>query len=58
MSPEVLQGAIDFSWAAFLQIDVYATALILWELLSRTWIPEAGESNAKKLAKLWTSIIF
>lgn len=35
MAPEVLEGAINFTRDAFLRIDVYACALVLWELLSR-----------------------
>lgn len=35
MSPEVLEGATEFSAFAFRQIDVYAAALVLWEIISR-----------------------
>lgn len=35
MAPEVLEGAINFHKDAFLRIDVYALALVLWELASR-----------------------
>ncbi|XP_003747977.1 activin receptor type-2A-like [Galendromus occidentalis] len=35
MSPEVLEGAISFDREAFQRIDMYAVALILWEILSR-----------------------
>lgn len=35
MAPEVLEGAINFTRDAFLRIDVYACALVLWELVSR-----------------------
>lgn len=35
MAPEVLEGATEFSAFAFKQIDVYAAALVLWEVLSR-----------------------
>lgn len=42
MSPELLEGATEFSCFAFQQIDVYAAALVIWELLSRTRIPEAN----------------
>lgn len=35
MAPEVLEGAINFTREAFLHIDVYALALVLWELASR-----------------------
>lgn len=36
MSPEVLEGAISFDQEAFQRIDIYAVALVLWEILSRT----------------------
>uniref|UniRef100_A0A915BZU0 Serine/threonine-protein kinase receptor n=2 Tax=Parascaris univalens TaxID=6257 RepID=A0A915BZU0_PARUN len=36
MSPEVLEGATEFTAFAFRQIDVYAAALVIWEVLSRT----------------------
>ena len=36
MSPEVLEGATEFSAFAFRQIDVYAAALVIWEILLRT----------------------
>ncbi|VDP14151.1 unnamed protein product [Soboliphyme baturini] len=35
MAPEVLEGATEFSAFAFKQIDVYAAALVLWELMHR-----------------------
>jgi len=35
MAPEVLDGSISFAMEYFLKIDVYACALVLWELLSR-----------------------
>lgn len=35
MAPEVLEGAISFTRDAFLRIDVYACAMVLWELASR-----------------------
>eukprot|EP00118_Oscarella_pearsei_P022021 m.251091 g.251091 ORF g.251091 m.251091 type:complete len:279 (+) comp40331_c0_seq7:561-1397(+) len=35
MAPEVLEGAIDFHRESFLRIDIYAMALVLWEILSR-----------------------
>ena len=35
MAPEVLEGAINFTRESFLYIDVYAFALVLWELASR-----------------------
>lgn len=35
MAPEVLEGAINFTRDAFLRIDVYACALVLWELVAR-----------------------
>jgi len=49
MAPELLEGATDFTSFAFQQIDVYAAALVLWEVLSRTVIPESegGEISSK-----------
>jgi len=35
MAPEILQGAVAFRAESFLSMDIYAFALILWELLSR-----------------------
>lgn len=35
MAPEVLEGATEFSAFAFRQIDVYAAALVVWEVVSR-----------------------
>ena len=35
MAPEVLEGAITFSRESFLRVDVYALALILWEMSGR-----------------------
>ncbi|VDK46245.1 unnamed protein product [Anisakis simplex] len=40
MSPEVLEGATEFTAFAFRQIDVYACALVIWEVLSRTQFSE------------------
>ena len=36
MAPEVLQGAVTFQSESFLFMDIYALALVMWELLSRT----------------------
>ena len=35
MAPEVLDGAISFTKDSFMRIDVYAAALVMWELLTR-----------------------
>jgi len=43
MSPEVLEGATEFSSFAFQQIDVYAAGLVAWEVLSRTRVPECPD---------------
>src|SRR5687768_16359325 len=45
MAPEMLEGATEFSAFAFQQIDVYAAGLVLWEVLSRTRVPEDAESR-------------
>jgi len=36
MAPEVLRGAMTFSPECFIAVDMYAFALVAWELLSRT----------------------
>ena len=46
MAPEVLEGAISFQREAYLRIDVYAFALILWELASRTNLSNGQSNNA------------
>ena len=48
MSPEVLDGSINFSIEHFLKIDVYACALVLWELISRC-VTSDGERLASSL---------
>ncbi|XP_071491101.1 activin receptor type-2A-like [Diadema antillarum] len=40
MAPEVLEGAIQFKRDAFLRIDMYAFALVLWELVTRCTIQD------------------
>ncbi|CAK5093490.1 unnamed protein product [Meloidogyne enterolobii] len=45
MSPEVLEGATEFTSFAFQQIDVYAAALVIWEILSRTCINEENKEE-------------
>lgn len=45
MSPEVLEGATEFTSFAFQQIDVYAAALVIWEILSRTFIDDENKEN-------------
>ena len=35
MAPEILERAIYFHRDAFLRIDIYAFALVMWECLSR-----------------------
>lgn len=45
MAPEVLEGATEFSAFAFQQIDVYAAGLVMWEILSRTQVPEDGNGK-------------
>lgn len=41
MAPEVLEVATDQSAFAYRQIDVYATSLIIWELISRCRLNES-----------------
>lgn len=35
MAPELLDGAMCFSRDAFLRVDIYACALVLWEMVNR-----------------------
>lgn len=35
MAPEILQGTINFSNSSFLNMDMYACGLVLWEILTR-----------------------
>ena len=35
MSPEVLEGAVNFQREAFMRIDMYACGLVLWEIATR-----------------------
>ena len=35
MSPEVLEGAVNFQREAFMRIDMYACGLVLWEITTR-----------------------
>ena len=42
MSPELLESAISFEIETFLRCDVYACALVLWELLTRTKLDIEG----------------
>jgi serine/threonine protein kinase len=51
MSPEVLEGATEFSSFAFQQIDVYAASLVIWEVLSRTRVPECPEGSRSSLVQ-------
>ena len=47
MAPEVLEGAINFTRESFLYIDVYAFALVLWELASRCSAVDGMYCNSK-----------
>lgn len=46
MSPELLEGAMEFTNFAFQQIDVYAAGLVLWEILTRCCINENTNSGS------------
>lgn len=39
MAPEVLRGAITFNHESFIAVDMYAFALVAWELVFRTSLP-------------------
>lgn len=47
MSPEVLEGATEFSVCAFRQIDVYAAALVLWEVRCRSFVKSQMTSRTR-----------
>ena len=36
MAPEILEGCVNFGMEDCLKIDIYAFALVLWEMASRT----------------------
>nr|BAA82606.1 sALK-6 [Ephydatia fluviatilis] len=42
MAPEVLEGCVNFSMEDCLKLDIYAFALILWEMASRTDVTGDG----------------
>ncbi|XP_037867437.1 activin receptor type-2B [Bombyx mori] len=49
MAPEVLDGAINFTKDAFLRIDMYACALVLWEIASRCSDVGADDTSQYRL---------
>jgi activin receptor type-2B len=49
MSPEVLDGSINFTIDHFLKVDVYALSLVLWELLSRIRISAETEPDEYRM---------
>ncbi len=53
MAPEVLEGAIHFQREAFQRIDVYALALIMWEMASRTQIPNGMYWRGDLHCSIW-----
>lgn len=53
MAPEVLDGAILFTKDSFLRIDMYAAALVLWELFTRCEISNPG-NKCYKMCKLYS----
>ena len=54
MSPEVLEGATEFSALAFRAIDIYAAALVIWEVLSRT---RADPGTSRSFASYETEFV-
>ena len=52
MAPEVLEGAITFTRDAFLRIDMYALALVMWEILSRCTAASGKLQHEKKSFKM------
>jgi activin receptor type-2B len=55
MSPELIEGAIAFNKETFLRIDVYASALVLWEIVSRGDF--FGNYACLSVLKRWTEIM-
>nr|AEL12449.1 activin type II receptor S/T kinase [Helobdella sp. Austin] len=49
MSPEVLDCTISFDKASFLKVDMYAFALVVWEVLTRTITDEIKSVDDYKL---------
>lgn len=47
MAPEVLEGAIEFTKNQFLEIDMYACGLVLWEMASRCKMPGINPGEYK-----------
>ncbi len=41
MSPEVLEGAVNFQREAFMRIDMYACGLVLWEIATRCVVDDS-----------------
>ena len=53
MAPEILEGCVNFSLEDCLKIDIYAFALILWEMASRTDATGDGSCKCGSGAKYW-----
>ena len=47
MAPEILERAICFNRDAFLRIDIYAFALVMWECLTRCKDLPGGAASYK-----------
>ncbi|CZR14508.1 Serine/threonine-protein kinase receptor [Caenorhabditis elegans] len=43
MSPEMLEGATEFTPTAFKAMDVYSMGLVMWEVISRTKLHQTDE---------------
>lgn len=43
MAPEVLDGSVNFSPLFMLKVDIYAFALVLWEVISRCTAAGSGK---------------
>lgn len=53
MSPEMLDGAADFSVEAFKAMDVYSMGLVMWEVISRTQLSPSDEVPDYKAPYDW-----
>lgn len=42
MAPEVLENAVSFTAESFQMMDMYAVALVIWEIMTRTEVPSCS----------------
>ncbi|KAF8357418.1 hypothetical protein PRIPAC_92413 [Pristionchus pacificus] len=49
MAPELLNGQATYSLTALKKVDIYAAALVIWEVLRRTLIDDEDEPRAAEI---------